>query len=135
LKQCAERHPVADICRKAGISHPPYLSWKKIFEGLLPDEMRLKQLEVENNKLKGDCSGPELGQGHVVGCPKAKHGGKTTYRIYRELTLQENRCLTRHGRCILSTTSWRSPGDENIDGSRHLLKVLAGDRFSVQLLW
>jgi putative transposase len=39
---------VADICRKAGISH-----WKKKYDGLLPTEMRrLKQLEDENSKLR-----------------------------------------------------------------------------------
>ena len=45
--------PVADICRKAGISQATYLSWKKKYAGLLPDEMRrLKALEDENSRLK-----------------------------------------------------------------------------------
>lgn len=45
--------PVADICRKAGISQATYFNWKKKCDGLLPDEMRrLKQLEDENSKLK-----------------------------------------------------------------------------------
>ena len=45
--------PVAEICRKAGISQATYFSWKKRYEGLLPPEMRrLKQLEDENAKLK-----------------------------------------------------------------------------------
>ena len=53
LKQGADGMPVADICRKAGISQATYFNWKKKYEGLLPDEMRrLKQLEDENNKLK-----------------------------------------------------------------------------------
>jgi len=44
--------PVADICRKAGISHATYFNWKK-YDGLLPTEMRrLKQLEDENGKLR-----------------------------------------------------------------------------------
>lgn len=46
LKQGADGMPVADICRKAGISQATYLNWKKKFDGLLPTEMRrLKQLE------------------------------------------------------------------------------------------
>jgi putative transposase len=46
-------HPVAEICRKAGISQAIYFNWKKKYDGLLPDEMRrLKQLEDENGKLK-----------------------------------------------------------------------------------
>jgi len=53
LKQGADGHPVAEICRKAGISQATYFNWKKKYDGLLPDEMRrLKQLEDENGKLK-----------------------------------------------------------------------------------
>ena len=53
LKQGADGMPVADICRKAGISQATYFNWKKKYDGLLPDEMRrLKQLEDENSKLK-----------------------------------------------------------------------------------
>ena len=45
--------PLADICRKAGISQATYFNWKKKYDGLLPTEMRrLKQLEDENAKLK-----------------------------------------------------------------------------------
>ena len=53
LKQGDEGLPVAEICRKAGISSATYFNWKKKYAGLLPDEMRrLKQLEDENNRLK-----------------------------------------------------------------------------------
>jgi len=53
LKQGAEGMPVADICRKAGISQATYFNWKKKYEGLTPPEMqRLKQLEDENTKLR-----------------------------------------------------------------------------------
>jgi putative transposase len=54
LKQGADDGmPVADICRKAGISQATYFNWKKKYDGLLPTEMRrLKQLEDENAKLK-----------------------------------------------------------------------------------
>ena len=45
--------PVAEICRKAGISQATYFSCKKKYAGLLPSEMkRLKQLEDENGRLK-----------------------------------------------------------------------------------
>jgi putative transposase len=45
--------PVADVCRKAGISQATYFNSKKKYDGLLPTEMRrLKQLEDENSKLK-----------------------------------------------------------------------------------
>ena len=53
LKQGADGVPVADICRKAGISQATYFSWKKKYDGMSPPEMRrLKQLEDENAKLK-----------------------------------------------------------------------------------
>ena len=53
LKQGADGMPVADICRKAGISQATYFNWKRKYDGLLPTEMRrLKQLEDENSKLK-----------------------------------------------------------------------------------
>ena len=53
LKQGNDGVPVADICRKAGISQATYFNWKKKLDGLLPTEMRrLKQLEDENSKLK-----------------------------------------------------------------------------------
>lgn len=52
LKQVADGVPVADICRKAGISQATYFNWKKKYDGLLPTEMRrLKLLEDENSKL------------------------------------------------------------------------------------
>lgn len=52
LKQGEEGVPVAEICRKVGISQATYFSWKK-YAGLLPDEMRrLKALEDENGRLK-----------------------------------------------------------------------------------
>ena len=53
LKQAEDGVPVADVCRKAGISSATFFNWKKKYGGLLPSEMRrLKQLEDENAKLK-----------------------------------------------------------------------------------
>ena len=50
LKQGADGIPVADICRKAGISQATYYNWKK-HDGLLPTEMRrLKLLEDVSRK-------------------------------------------------------------------------------------
>ena len=50
LRQGNDGVPVADICRKAGISQATYFNWKKKYEGMQP--RRLKQLEDENAKLK-----------------------------------------------------------------------------------
>ena len=52
LKQGDDGVPVAEICRKAGISQATYFNWKKKYAGLLPDEMRrLKALEDESEPL------------------------------------------------------------------------------------
>ena len=53
LKQGEDGMPVAEICRKAGISQATYFNWRKKYAGLLPNEMRrLKALEDENSRLK-----------------------------------------------------------------------------------
>ena len=53
IKQGEEGTPVAEICRKAGISPATYFNWQKKYAGLLPTEMkRLKQLEDDNSRLK-----------------------------------------------------------------------------------
>ena len=53
MKQGAEGVPVAEICRRAGISQATYFNWKKKYDGLLPTEIkRLKFLEDENTKLR-----------------------------------------------------------------------------------
>lgn len=53
IKQSEECTPVAEICRKAGISQATYFNWKEKYAVLLPTEMkRLKQLEEENGRLK-----------------------------------------------------------------------------------
>jgi len=52
LKQGEQGTPVAESCRKAGISQATYFNWKKKYGGLLPDEMRrLKAHEDENTRI------------------------------------------------------------------------------------
>lgn len=53
LKQGDDGMPIAEICRKAGISQATFFNWRKKYAGLLPNEMRrLKALEDENGRLK-----------------------------------------------------------------------------------
>jgi putative transposase len=53
IKQGEEGTPVAEICRKAGISQATHFNWKKKYAGLLLSEMRrLCELEDENGRLK-----------------------------------------------------------------------------------
>jgi putative transposase len=45
--------PVADLCRKHGISSPTFYKWKAKYGGLdVSEARRLKALEDENAKLK-----------------------------------------------------------------------------------
>ena len=43
LKQGADGHPGADICRKAWISQATYFNWKKKCDGLLPDAAAMRR--------------------------------------------------------------------------------------------
>jgi len=53
IKQGEEGTPVAEVCRKAGISQATYFNWKKKYAGMMPSEMRrLRELEQENARLK-----------------------------------------------------------------------------------
>jgi len=73
LKQGADFMPVADICRKAGISQATYFNWKKRYDGLLPTEMRrLKQLEDKNDKLRKVVADLSLDKEMLQDAPRRK---------------------------------------------------------------
>ncbi len=51
LKQAESGIPVAEVCRKMGVSENTPYAWKKKFSGLGVSELRrLRQLEEENRK-------------------------------------------------------------------------------------
>ena len=53
LKQAETGVPVAEVCRKMGISEATFYNWKRKFSGLGTQELRrLRQLEDENARLK-----------------------------------------------------------------------------------
>mgnify|MGYP003365255790 FL=1 len=53
LKLAEGGTPVAEVCRKAGISDATFDNWWKKYADLMPSEMkRLRQCEGENAKLK-----------------------------------------------------------------------------------
>jgi putative transposase len=53
LKQAETGVPVAEVCRKLGISEATFYNWKRKFSGLGTAELRrLRQLEDENARLK-----------------------------------------------------------------------------------
>lgn len=53
LKEGEAGLPVAEVCRKHGISSATYYKWKSKYAGVQVSELhRLRELEAENAKLK-----------------------------------------------------------------------------------
>jgi putative transposase len=53
LQEAESGVPVADLCRKYGMSDAAFYTWRRKFGGLtVTDFKRLKSLEEENRKLK-----------------------------------------------------------------------------------
>ena len=53
LKQVEAGVPLAELCRKYGVSEQTFYRWRAKYGGLAPSELqRLKQLEQENRQLK-----------------------------------------------------------------------------------
>ena len=53
LRQAEGGTPVAEVCRKLGVSEQTFYRWKRKFAGMGVSEVRrLRQLEEENRKLK-----------------------------------------------------------------------------------
>lgn len=53
LKDAEGGMSVADVCRKVGVSSYTFYKWRKRYSGLsVPEAKRMRELEVENSKLK-----------------------------------------------------------------------------------
>jgi putative transposase len=53
LREADAGLPVKDLCRKHGFSEGSYYLWWSKFGGMsVPDAKRLKELEIENHRLK-----------------------------------------------------------------------------------
>jgi putative transposase len=53
LRQAESGTPVAEVCRKLGVTEQSFYRWKKKYGGMGVAELRrLKQLEEENRRLK-----------------------------------------------------------------------------------
>ena len=54
LREAETGTPVAQVCRKMGMSEQSFYRWKKKFMGMgIAELRRLRQLEEENLKLRG----------------------------------------------------------------------------------
>ncbi len=52
-----QSNPVAEVCRKLGVSEQTYYRWRKEYGGMRVDQARrLKELEQENARVKKDLS-------------------------------------------------------------------------------
>ena len=53
LKEYENSRAVLDICRESGISKAAFFNWKSKYRGMeVPELKRLKELELENARLK-----------------------------------------------------------------------------------
>ncbi len=53
LREAEAGMPIAELCRKHGFSEASYYLWRSKFGGMsVPDAKRLKELELENARLK-----------------------------------------------------------------------------------
>lgn len=53
LKECDASGNVSEVCRKHGIAATTIYGWKAKYGGMnVPDAKRLKELELENSRLK-----------------------------------------------------------------------------------
>ena len=53
LRQAESGMPVAEVCRKLGVTEQSFYRWKKKYAGMgIAELRRLKQLEKENAELK-----------------------------------------------------------------------------------
>jgi putative transposase len=53
LQQAEGGTPIAEVCRKMGISEATFYRWKQLYGWLLPSEVkRLRQVEEENARLR-----------------------------------------------------------------------------------
>jgi putative transposase len=104
LKQGVDGTPVAEICRKAGISHATYFNWQKRYDGLLPTDMgRLKQLEDENTKLRKLVADASLDKEMLQDVIRRKPGGASSSK----LSARTGTC--RSGGPVRSFSSTRRP--------------------------
>ena len=60
LKQGADGMPLADICRRAGISQATYFNWKKKYDELACTRFRRHQVWCDNGTGGGSCRGGSL---------------------------------------------------------------------------
>ena len=80
LKEVEAGIPVADVCRKHGVSDASFYTWRRKYGGMTVSEVkRLKRLEEENRQLKRLLAETMLEKAALAGChrPPAVTGAIT----------------------------------------------------------
>ena len=52
LKQAEDGAPVAEVCRKAGISDATFYNWRKKYAGLMPSEMKRLRQSLRSSSVR-----------------------------------------------------------------------------------
>ncbi|MBK9038703.1 MAG: transposase [Bdellovibrionales bacterium] len=73
VKKLETGSPAKEVSREMGVTIQTLYHWKKRFGGMdVTDARRLKDLEMENTRLKKDRGGPGSRHRHVEGCELKK---------------------------------------------------------------
>src|SRR3954471_18008050 len=90
--------PVKDLCRKHGFSEASYYLWRSKFGGMsVSDAKRLKELEIENTRLKKLLADALLENEVTRGAAKKVVTAPARREVVREMATQglsERRALT-----------------------------------------
>ncbi len=74
LKQVDAGVPVAEVCRKYGVSQGTYYRWRSKYGELAPSEVRrMKELEAENRRMKSIIADLTLDKEILQDALKKKH--------------------------------------------------------------
>ena len=60
LRQAEEGTPVAEVCRKAGISEASFYNWRKKYGGLMPSEMKAAEATRGRERQGEEARGERL---------------------------------------------------------------------------
>ena len=132
LKEQESGVPVADLCRKHGVSDASIYKWKAKYGGMeVSEAKRLRALEEENAKLKrmlaeaiaGQCR-PEGSSGKEVVAPAAER--KAVAHLMEHHGMSERRACKAIG-CCRMTVRYQSTRSDDRD-LRERMTALASER-------
>ena len=124
LKDAESGVPVADLLRKHGVSKATFFKWRSRYGGAtVADVKRLRELEVENAKLKRMYADLALENGHQGG-PEPKMVTPSVRRQVAEALVEHRLSVQRACRVVrLSRTAFYQPP---LPASRRDAAVIAG---------